>query len=184
MVRSDLTALEAGLLLIDYPGYGKSSGQPSEDGLYAAGLAAMDFLEREAGVGPDGVVLLGKSLGGGVATYVAERRAVRGLVLESTFRSIPAVIRRLLPIMPANLLLNTERYPSIERLAVISAPVLVIHGTGDELIPLAEGEALHKAASQPKQLYLVEGAGHNNVSDVAGRHYGETLRDWLDGLPQ
>ncbi len=181
LVAEDLSALEAGLLLVDYPGYGKSSGSPSEGGLYAAGRAALDLLADE--VGEERVVLLGKSLGGGVATEVARgRERLAGLVLESTFRSLPSVAARLLPMLPAGALLRSERYDSLSRMAELRAPVLVVHGTDDELIPVEEGLALHEAARPPKALWLVDGAGHNDVSAVAGPAYGARLRAWLDEL--
>jgi hypothetical protein len=103
-----------------------------------------------------------------------------GVVLESTFRSIPSVVNRLIPFLSPGALLKSERYDSLSRMAAIESPVLVIHGTGDGLIPVDEGEALYRAANEPKHLYLVEGAGHNDVSMVAGGAYGERLRAWLD----
>jgi hypothetical protein len=180
LVASDLEALECGLLLIDYPGYGKSEGSPHEQGLYDSGRGALDWLDRQAGVASERVVVFGKSLGGGVATEVVQGREVLGVVLESTFRSFLHVARRLIPILPVEAMLNDERYESIERIGRIRAPVLIVHGTRDELIPLAEGLALFDAAPQPKELYQVEGAGHNDVSWVAGAEYGARLRRWLD----
>jgi fermentation-respiration switch protein FrsA (DUF1100 family) len=186
LVREDLSDLDCGLLLVDYPGYGKSSGKPNEAGSYAAGQAALDWLVAEAGVSVEQVVLFGKSLGGGVATYVAQDKPIKGLILESTFKSIPSVARILLPMIPADGIFKSERYESIERIGSIRVPILVVHGTVDELIPLAEGQDLFEKANPPKDLYLVEGAGHNNVSYVAGAEYGRRLRQWLDstGSPQ
>lgn len=181
-VRQDLAAMECGLLLPDYPGYGKSPGQPTETGLFAAGRAALTWLVETAGVPENRVVLFGKSLGGGVAVEVAVGRHVMGMVLESTFRSIPSVSRVLLPVIPADAIFSTERYESIKKIGSIRSPCLVIHGTLDELIPLAEGQALYEAANPPKDLFLVTGAGHNNVSLVAGTAYGKRLRAWLDGV--
>ncbi len=78
--------------------------------------------------------------------------------------------------------MKSERYESLSRITSIRSPILVIHGTQDELIPLREGQALYDAASEPKDLYLIEGAGHNDVSWVAGAAYGARLRSWLDGI--
>jgi fermentation-respiration switch protein FrsA (DUF1100 family) len=181
LVAEDLAPLEVGLLLVDYPGYGKSSGSPSEDGLYAAGRAALGWLTAGAGVPEERVVVFGKSLGGGVATEVVrDRGGLLGLVLESAFRSVPSVAARLLPMIPAGAMMRAERYESAARMDAIHVPVLVIHGTEDDLIPVSEGRALFEAAGEPKELFLVEGAGHNDVSLVAGRSYGERLRRWLD----
>jgi len=182
LVREDLAALECGLLLLDYPGYGKSSGDPTEDGCYAAGRAALRWLLDERGLPPAQVVVFGKSLGGGVATEIVRGQTLGGLILESTFRSIPSVARKLLPMVATDAVLSTERYESLARIGEVAMPLLVVHGDRDELIPYEEGQALFDAAPEPKQLYAVAGAGHNDVSMVAGAAYGRTLRAWLDGL--
>jgi fermentation-respiration switch protein FrsA (DUF1100 family) len=180
LVASDLAPLDAGLLLIDYPGYGKSTGSPHEEALYAAGHAALDWLGER--VVAERTVVLGKSLGGGVATEVLQNRPVMGLILESTFCSVPAVARQVMPFVPAGALLRTERYDSLSRVPGLRLPVLVVHGTADDLIPVEQGRALYDAANDPKELYLVEGAGHNDVTVVAGPAYGERLRRWLETL--
>ncbi|MBU1671395.1 MAG: alpha/beta hydrolase [Actinobacteria bacterium] len=178
-VREDLEALDCGMLLIDYHGYGKSGGTPHEAGLYADGRAALEWLS-ERGIGPPETVLFGKSLGGAVACEIAGGGPFKGLVLESTFTSLASVARRLLPVAPGYTL-APGAYDSLSRLPGITCPVLVIHGTEDALIPFEEGVALFKAANEPKEFMEVEGAGHNDVSMVAGRNYGALIRHWLDG---
>lgn len=182
MVRADLQVLGAGMLLIDYPGYGKSRGSPTESSLYAAGRAALTWLVDTRATPLADIVVFGKSLGGGVATELCVDTAVRGLILESTFCSVPAVARRLIPFMPESLEFKSERYPSIERMARITAPVLVIHGDRDTLIPVRQGRELYDRASEPRQLYIVAGAGHNDVAATAGPDYGARIRDWLESL--
>jgi len=183
LVSEDLAPLECGLCLIDYPGYGKSTGRPTEAGLYAAGRAALEWLTSDLGIDPGQLVVFGKSLGGGVATEIVRRREdLLGLVLESTFRSIPSVASRLLPMIPTDSVLKSERYESLARMEEIRCPLLVIHGTDDDLIPVDEGRALYEAAGERKELYLVDGAGHNDVSMVAGAAYGDRLRRWLDEI--
>lgn len=184
MIKEELVLMECGLFLIDYPGYGKSEGLPSEKSLYSAGHGAMNWLVTEGTVKKYRILLFGKSLGGGVATEVAKIHRVMGIILESTFRSIPSVAQRLLPMIPTNSVLKYERYDSISRIPQIKIPLLIIHGTGDELIPVEEGKALFEAAVAPKDIYLVEGAGHNNVSQVAGVEYALRLRQWLDSLEE
>jgi uncharacterized protein len=179
-IRGELEALDAGLLLLDYRGYGKSTGAPSEEGLVLDARAALEWLEA-AGVPAARVIVTGKSLGGGVATALALERTFMGLVLESTFTSIPAVASKLFPFLPVGQLMP-DRYPSSERVARAGCPVFVIHGDRDELIPLSEGEALFEAAAEPKALWRVPGAGHNDVSWRAGPEYGRRLREWMDGL--
>jgi len=184
LVRQDLEALDAGLLIIDYPGYGKSTGKPTERGLYAAGRGALRLLTEERGVDSSRILVFGKSLGGGVASEVVRgRRDLLGVVLESTFRSIPHVASRLLPMIPVGALLREERFPTIERIAELQIPLLVIHGGRDELIPAAEAEALFEAATTTsRELYIVPEAGHNDVAYVAGKDYGNRLARWIDGL--
>lgn len=182
LVREELEHAECGLLLIDYPGYGKSTGLPSEKALYAAGEAAYRWLLESEGIAEARIILLGKSLGGGVATELAHNHEPLGLVLESTFRSIPAVIRNLVPILPQNSLLREERYASIDKIGEVRCPVFVIHGDHDELIPLREGTLLYEAAAEPKQLWVVPHADHNDVSMIAGPEYGERLREWVDRI--
>jgi pimeloyl-ACP methyl ester carboxylesterase len=181
MIRRELAPMDCGLLLLDYPGYGKSTGRPSEASCCAAGRAALEWLGRE-GVPPASTIVFGKSLGGGVAGEIAQDADLMGVVLESTFRSIPSVAARLLPMVPVGSLFQSERYDTASKLARFRAPVLVVHGTDDDLIPVAEGQGLFDLAREPKRLWLIPGAGHNDVSQVAGPEYGRVLREWVDGL--
>ncbi len=180
LVRQDLEALGCRMLLPDYRGYGKSEGRPSEQGLYLDGQAALDWLASE-GVAENEVILVGKSLGGGVACHLVPERPFLGLVLESTFTSLANVASRLFPFAPSGSILP-ESYPSAEKLARKACPLLVVHGTLDALIPVAEGKALHRLAPEPKELFLVEGAGHNDVSLVAGSAYARRIGAWLGSL--
>lgn len=167
-----------GALLLDYRGYGLSAGRPSEPGLYRDGLAAYDYC-RQLGVAPELLMIHGQSLGGGVATYVASQRACRGLILESTFTSFPAIASKVcgggIPGRLAYLAVHTQ-YPSKQRLAGLKIPVLVIHGSQDELIPCAMGKALYAAACPTaRRLWVVDGAGHNNLRVMAGVEYARQL---------
>jgi hypothetical protein len=180
LVREDLAELECRLLLIDYHGYGKSGGRPHESGLYSDGRAAMGWLE-EHGIAGEETVVFGKSLGGAVACEAARGRDLMGLVLESTFTSLNSVARNLFG-FTTGYAPEGSAYDSLSKLAEIRCPLLVIHGDSDELIPVQEGLTLFEAANEPKQLFMVEGAGHNDVSMRAGRRYASFIRSWLDGL--
>ncbi|MHB8780463.1 MAG: alpha/beta hydrolase [Candidatus Geothermincolia bacterium] len=176
LVHRDLATLGCRMLLPDYRGYGKSEGYPHEAGLYLDAAAALSWLE-ERGVEQRQVVVFGKSLGGGVACELAQARPLRGLVLESTFTSLASIARNLMPLpLPVEL---PETYPSLERLARKACPLLLIHGSHDELIPLDEGLRLFEAAPEPKELYVVQGAGHNDVSLVARGAYQQRIKHWL-----
>ena len=179
LVREDLQVLECRMLLIDYHGYGKSGGKPSEGALYSDGRAAMKWL-RTAGVEPENTVVFGKSLGGAVACEIARGTSLKGLVLESTFTSLRSVARRLFPFAD-RFVPDPDVFNSLGKIPDIHCPVMVIHGDADALIPLEEGLRLFEAAGRPKDLYVVRGAGHNDVSMVAGREYGNRLRRWVRG---
>lgn len=178
LVREDLAPLGCRLLLIDYRGYGKSEGKPHEQGLYLDGRAALDWL-RSQGVDHEEIIVFGKSLGGGVACEISQDLPLRALVLESTFTSLERVARKLFPLLPLGVRLK-ERYVSIEKIKRTRSPVLVIHGDRDELIPVEEGLELYRAAPEPKELYLVPGAGHNDVSMVAGPAYAQHIVEFLN----
>jgi len=178
LVREDLAPLGTRLLLVDYHGYGKSGGSPSEQALYLDGETALLWL-MERGVPEEDVIVFGKSLGGAVACHLARGRRLRALILESTFTSLRAVARKLFPFLPENTPLG-EEYRSLEKIGATRSPVLVIHGDADELIPLEEGLRLYEAAPTPKDLYVVRGAGHNDVSLVAGREYHLRIARFLE----
>lgn len=178
LVHRDLKPLECRMLLIDYHGYGKSGGEPHEKGLYLDGEAALRWLAGN-GVPPEKTVVFGKSLGGAVACEIARDRPLRALILESTFTSLSSVARKLFPFLPRGVPLG-ETYGSLEKIGRARCPVLVIHGERDELIPMEEGLELYRAAPEPKELYLVPGAGHNDVSLVAGEEYVRRIGSFLE----
>lgn len=177
LVSRELAPLGCRLLLIDYHGYGKSGGEPHEEGLYLDGRAALEWLAAR-GIGDADIVIFGKSLGGGVACEIAQNRELKALILESTFTSLQGVAKRLFPMLPKGIPLG-ESYASAEKIANVRCPVLVIHGDLDELIPVEEGLALFDKAPEPKELYLVRGAGHNDVSMVAGPEYTRRISSFL-----
>ncbi len=178
LMHEELAPLGFRLLLIDYHGYGKSGGEPHEAGLYLDGKASMQWL-HERGVDDPDIVVFGKSLGGGVACEIARGRELKALVLESTFTSLKRVARKLFPFLPPGIPLG-ETYDSIGKLPRIRCPLLVIHGDRDELIPVGEGLDLFEAAAEPKELYLVQGAGHNDVFMVAGPEYARRIAGFLE----
>lgn len=158
-----------GVLLVGYRGYGENKGKPSEQGLYADGRAALGFLKTE-GILPGRWVLYGESLGSGVAVELAHEQAVAhgrpvgAVVLEAPFASLVDMGKSLYPFVPVSLLLK-DRFESASKVAAIQAPLLVIHGTKDGVVPIAQGRRLFEAARSPKEFLSVEGAGHNNLYD-------------------
>jgi fermentation-respiration switch protein FrsA (DUF1100 family) len=146
------------VLIFDYPGFGRSEGEPSEAGCYAAADAAYNWLVRR--VAPERVVLFGQSLGGGVATDLAVRQRHRALVLFKTFTSIPDVAQRQCVILPARWLVR-NRFDNLTKIARCPGPVFIAHGANDHLIPFAQGERLFAAAPEPKRFFPMPGVGHH-----------------------
>jgi hypothetical protein len=173
---SILNDLGVSVLLLDYRGYGLSRGEPSEAGTYRDADAAYDWL-RARGIEPGSVVPYGESLGGGVATDLAARRPVGALILESTPTNMPDVARAHYPLLPAGLLLSV-RYDALAKIPSVSAPLLLLHSSEDEIVPFAMAERLHRAARPPKRLVRLRG-GHNDNFLVAKDAYVTALREFL-----
>lgn len=147
------------VLLYDYRGYGDSTGKPTEEGTYRDITACWDFLTKEKGVRPDDIVLFGRSLGGAVATWLAERVEPRALVIESTFASAADMAKKMFPLLPARLLCKFK-YDTAGSIARISCPVIVAHSPQDTIVPPRHGRKLFEAAPDPKHFVEFPG-GHN-----------------------
>jgi len=169
-------------LIIDYRGYGRSSGKPSEDGTYLDAAAAWLHATQLLGYPAEKIVVFGESMGGAVAAQLATTQRPAALVLASTFTSVPDLGAEIYPWLPIRPLARI-RYDTFERLARITAQVLVIHSRSDDIIPFAHGERLFAAAKPPKQFLEIEG-GHNE-GFVFGREawvcqLGDFLRSAVD----
>lgn len=152
-----------GVLIFDYRGYGRSTGRPSEQGLYRDAMAAWQYLTRERGIAPGRIVLFGESLGGGVAAWLAAQldkpEQPGALVLSSVFTSAPELAADLYPWLPTRGLVRL-RYDARAALAKIKCPVLVAHSPDDDIIPFHHGQRLYEAAGEPKAFLQMAG-GHN-----------------------
>ncbi len=156
----------------DYRGYGTSGGTPSEQHVYQDIDAAYIHLTQKIDIPPDRIIALGQSLGGGVATDLASRKPLGGLILESAFTTAYRVMTRI-PLLPF------DQFDTLSKLEKIDCPVLVIHGRNDSVISFSHGKELFSKANEPKQKLWVDGAGHNNLLSVAGKKYGQALGDFL-----
>ena len=172
------SATGVNVLALDYRGYGKSEGSPFEEGLYRDADAAYAYLVEQRHVPPEDIVLLGQSLGGVVAIDLASRRDCGGLIVESSLTTAREMARRILRIPLVGYTPRT-RFDSLSKIARVRAPVLIVHGTEDGVIPFSMGQRLFENAPQPKAFYAVEGAGHNNLLEIAGETYRERLRDFI-----
>lgn len=153
--------LKASVLIIDYPGYGKSTGKPSEAGCYQAADAAYDWLFAAQHRDPNQFILFGASLGGGVAVDLASRKDCHSLVLVKTFTTLPDVGARQIRWLPVRWMMR-NRFDSMTKLALCKRPVFVAHGDADTLIPIELGRALYDAAREPKVFFEMHGVGHND----------------------
>ena len=165
---------EAGtaLLIIDYRGYGKSEGKPSEQGCYRDTGAAYEYLLTRD-YAPERIFVYGESLGTAMAADLASRRPCGGVILEAPFPSAKAVAATVLPVLGP---LVVSGLDTGEKIAQVQAPVLVIHGTLDQVIDYKLGRQVFEAASEPKQFWAVEGAHHSDIVYRAGPEYIERLR--------
>ena len=175
-----LEILEAGsaFLVVDYRGYGKSQGYPSERGLYEDGDAAYADL-LALGYKPDQIILQGESLGTAVAVDLAARKRCAGLILESPLKSLRAMAGKVLPVVGPLLAHGFDTGTKISR---VHAPLLIIHGDADEIVPFSQGQAVFQAANQPKQFWPVAGAHHNDLLDKAGPEYITRLRAFYQSI--
>lgn len=167
------------VLLVDYRGYGGNSGRPTEDGLLADGRAAVAFLETRPDVDADRLVYFGESLGAAVAIGVAQHRPPAALVLRSPFASLPDNAAVHYPFLPTSALL-WDRYPNVERIRGIEVPLLVVAGSADGIVPADQSRRVYDAASDPKQLVMIEGANHNDFALTSGPRLVAEVIAFLD----
>ena len=167
-LASALAARGIATLLVDYRGYGGNPGRPSESGLAADARAARAYLAGRPDVDTTRIVYFGESLGTGVAVRLATEQPPFALVLRSPYTSLVDVGRRAYPMLPVNLLL-TDRFASLDRIANVKCPVLVIAGTRDSIVPADLSKRLFEATPGPKKkLLMIDGADHNDYELLAG----------------
>ncbi len=179
-VQAMLAIREAGsaVLVVDYRGFGKSEGNPSEKGVTLDAEAGFEWLLKK-GFEAKRIVLHGESLGAAVAVELASRRECAGLVLEAPFTSAGAVAATLVPVLGRTLI---GGFDSLGRIGQVKAALMVIHGASDEVIPYGMGKELFEAANEPKRFWAVEGAGHNDIVEAAGGAYAARLREFYVSL--
>lgn len=165
--------LSLNVLIFDYRGFGRSTGSPSEEGIYRDVEAAFRHTTEERGIPAEEIVLFGRSLGGAPAAWLAAREPAAALILESAFTSLPALAQELYPIFPARHLARSS-FNTIDRLPEVEMPVLVIHSREDELIPYEHGRRLYEAAREPRVFYELEG-GHSEGFLIGGASYHDAL---------
>jgi fermentation-respiration switch protein FrsA (DUF1100 family) len=167
----EIAVAGSSVLIIDYRGFGKSAGSPSERGLYRDADAGYDYLIL-LGYRPEQMVVLGESLGAAVAVDLVARRPCSGLILECPFTSLSAMAGHLVPLLGP---LFVRGFDSLGKIGQVRVPLLIIHGDRDRTVPYRMGRALFEAAREPKWFWTVEGASHLDIVQVAGLRYRARL---------
>ncbi|MFC1892075.1 alpha/beta hydrolase [Thermodesulfobacteriota bacterium] len=162
------------VFIFDYRGYGKSSGKPSEKGLYLDGLAAYDYLITTEHISPDDIILFGRSLGAAIAIDTALKRDVRSVIMESAFLSTKSMANTMLLFRLFSCFLPPN-YNNLEKVKKVDSPKLFIHGDKDEIVPFSMGEQLYREARSPKYFLRLEDSGHNDTYIVGGENYFNSL---------
>lgn len=163
--------------IFDYRGYGRSQGKITETGTYADAEAAWRYLVRMKEVPPSEIIIFGRSLGGAVASMIARNHKPKGLILESTFTSIPDIAADIYPFLPVRILTRFI-YSTIENIKDVKCPVLIVHSRDDDIIPFKHGRLIFDAAPDPKEFLEINGS-HNEGFLITGPRYRNGLKSFV-----
>ncbi len=172
-----INSMSLNVLIIDYRGYGKSGGKPSEQGLQADAIAAWNFLIQMRKEKPERIVLFGHSLGGAVAAFLASKVNPAGLIIEGAFTSIPDMGALLYPYLPIKLL-SREKHEVSSYIKNISCPILIAHSREDEITPFDMGQKLFNNAKEPKFFFELSGR-HSDSESITSSSYYHALNDFI-----
>jgi uncharacterized protein len=170
------------VLIPEYVGYGMSAGKPSERGCQDTADAAYEYLVKARGIKPDRIVVGGWSLGSAVAVDLASRKPIAGLIIFSAFTSGVDMAHRVVPFLPASLLLR-HRFDSIRKIPRITCPILIGHGGRDRIVPFEMGKRLAEAAKAPVTTIWIDEADHNDFYDIGGPRIGQAIVRFVNSLP-
>lgn len=180
-IKMLLEQVRANIFILGYRGYGRSEGSPDEEGLYKDAQAAYDYLASQKNVQAQHVVLYGQSLGGAVVIDLALARPCAGLIIESSFTSAKDMAKKVFPFLPIHYFLGVK-FDSAAKIKQLHVPVLIMHGTEDEVVPFELGQQLFAAANEPKEFYPISGARHNDPYLVGGEAYYARIREFIEKL--
>ncbi len=167
-----LNGLGLNLFVFDYRGYGESGGNPDEAGMYRDAEAAWDLLTETKGIMPGRIIIMGRSLGGAVASWLAGRVESAGLIVESSFTSLPDIAADSYPVFPARFMTRYS-FATSSRIRDVHCPVLVIHSQDDEIVPFKHGKNIFASANEPKTFLEISGRhNHGFVEDEVSYREG------------
>lgn len=173
-----LAHMNLNVLGLGYRGYGTSTGKPSEAGIYTDGKAALQFVTQNKGFRTSQVYLFGRSIGSTVAVDIAQHKELAGVILVTPLTTAKAVAKASgFGILAA---LAGDAFNNSAKIGALHAPLLILHGTLDEIIPYQLGRLLFDQAPSPKKFVDIEGAGHNDISLVAPHRYWEPIDQWIN----
>ena len=170
-VLKQINYLGFNVFAYDYQGYGTSQGKPTEKNAYLDINTSYKYLTETLQILPENIIVYGRSVGGGSAIDLASREKVGGLIVESTFTTAFRVVIPI-PIFPF------EKFNNIKKIKQITCPILIIHGTEDNIIPFKHGQQLFETANTSKSYLWVENAHHNNVVEIAGESYNKAILEF------
>ena len=182
LIYEFLHGLPANVLAIEYRGYGRSEGQASEAGVYRDAEAAYDYLVNSKGIDRKAIVSFGQSLGTAVATHLASRRQVAGVVLEAPFPSASHMAGKVFWFLPGVSLLVYGQLDTKSWIREVHAPVLIVHCEQDPVIPFGFGKEVYASAKAPKAFLPIKGTCHEEASLVAPGEYRRALEEFLKQL--
>ncbi len=175
-----LNRLKLNVLIYDYSGYGKSEGSPTEETTYQNALSAWEYLINEKQIPSGSIILMGRSLGGSVAAWLATKTNPAGLILESTFTSAVDLAKEIYPFLPVRMMMKFT-YPTADYLREASVPVMILHSENDQLIPFHHGQELYEIADLPKTFFKMNGA-HGNSHIVTGEEYVNAIDEFVNSV--
>lgn len=163
------------ILYADYRGYGKSTGSPSIDTIVTDAESMYDFLIKK-GFKSENISLYGESLGGALSIRLAQKVKIKSLTLVSSFSSLRDIAKDSYPFLPGFLVKN-HLFNSKEFIKQIKCPVLICHGSKDDIVPVKHSKILFESANEPKKLIILEGADHNNIGLFFNEEFYQALRE-------
>ena len=174
---SKISAMGCDVLLVSYRGYAQSEGRPSEKGIYLDGKAALNYAIDSLGFPPEKIFLFGRSIGSTVGVHTARGKNLAGVILITPLSSGRELAASQFGILK---FLAGRSFESIEKINDLKSPLLIIHGTGDEIIPIEHGLNLYNAYSGRKKLVAIEGANHNNLDHIDPETYYGSIKKFLN----
>jgi fermentation-respiration switch protein FrsA (DUF1100 family) len=163
--------------MIDYHGYGRSHGKPSEKACYLDALTSWEYLVRKRHFESNQIIPFGESLGGAVAVDLATKKEIGAIILESTFPNIGVVANRFLPGLSVFL---KRKFDSLSKISRVHVPLLQLHGDEDDLVPYEVGRTLFEAANEPKEFFTIKGAHHNDTYEIGGEAYLQAIHQFIN----